>query len=146
MLKTRVQFNLTPEVANLVTPLCPPDLRALTLIPDRAKKPYSVSFSSTSLSTAAQTRFVAFQRPEARPIGSNGAWLHDKAPTAPRADLKASATAPNNKLLVSNLHYEITPKDLTVSNTSPTSPSILTGTHRHKPSLDDRLAHSFVSH
>jgi THO complex subunit 4 len=45
-------------------------------------------------------------------------WLHDKAPGAPRAantangHIKAEASL-NSKLLVSNLHYEITPKDLT---------------------------------
>ncbi|KAG6828701.1 hypothetical protein H0H87_001114, partial [Tephrocybe sp. NHM501043] len=51
---------------------------------------------------------------EPRP-DSDAQWVHDKAPTAPRADLARSppAAAPNSKLLVSNLHYEITPKDLT---------------------------------
>ncbi|KAF9233206.1 hypothetical protein BU15DRAFT_54234 [Melanogaster broomeanus] len=45
-------------------------------------------------------------------------WLHDRAPlsTARGNTATASATAPTNapntKLVVSNLHYEITPKDL----------------------------------
>ncbi|PFH50617.1 hypothetical protein AMATHDRAFT_144697, partial [Amanita thiersii Skay4041] len=43
-----------------------------------------------------------FQRP-AR--GGDGVWLHDKAPAGPAASI-------NNKIVVSNLHYEITPKDL----------------------------------
>ena len=48
--------------------------------------------------------------------------LHDKAPglSAARQNVAASSTAtldvPNTKLLVSNLHYEVTPRDLTVSH------------------------------
>jgi THO complex subunit 4 len=46
-------------------------------------------------------------------------WLHDKAPGAPRAANQAnghskSEASLNSKLIVSNLHYEITPKDLIV--------------------------------
>jgi THO complex subunit 4 len=46
-------------------------------------------------------------------------WLHDKAPGAPRAANQSNGhTKPeaslNSKLLVSNLHYEITTKDLIV--------------------------------
>jgi THO complex subunit 4 len=64
---------------------------------DRAKKPYS--------------------RPEPRAAPSDGMWLHDKAPGAPRAANQSNGhTKPeaslNSKLLVSNLHYEITTKDL----------------------------------
>ena len=54
-----------------------------------------------------------------------GQWLHDKAPTGPakaRNQPSRTPTAPsgpaaanNSVLLVSNLHYEITPKDLIVS-------------------------------
>jgi len=65
---------------------------------DRAKKPYT--------------------RPEPRVAPSDGMWLHDKAPGVPRfANPSNGNTKPepslNSKLLVSNLHYEITPKDLT---------------------------------
>ncbi|EKM58049.1 uncharacterized protein PHACADRAFT_206888 [Phanerochaete carnosa HHB-10118-sp] len=66
---------------------------------DRSKKPYSRSAN--------------------RPRRSDGDWLHDKAPgvaparqSAPTASTAADAS-PNTKLLVSNLHYEVTPKDLT---------------------------------
>lgn len=34
--------------------------------------------------------------------------------TTANVDTGATASEPNTKLLVSNLHYEITPKDLTV--------------------------------
>ncbi|KAI0656879.1 RNA-binding domain-containing protein [Cubamyces menziesii] len=59
-----------------------------------------------------------YSRPAARPRASDGQWLHDKAPGVPRA---VQATAParpatgvtNTRIIVSNLHYEITPKDLT---------------------------------
>jgi hypothetical protein len=49
------------------------------------------------------------QRPQGR--APEGLWVHDKAPIAPAALLAAPG---NTKLLVSNLHYEISPKDLTV--------------------------------
>ncbi|KAH9478311.1 THO complex subunit 4 [Psilocybe cubensis] len=65
-----------------------------------------------------------YSRPAAR---ADGQWLHDKAPTGPAkgrvainrvappptGPAAAAAAGINNKLLVSNLHYEITPKDLT---------------------------------
>ena len=48
-------------------------------------------------------------------------WLHDRAPTGPAKMRNVAIRAPiapvaslNNKLVVSNLHYEITPKDLIV--------------------------------
>ncbi|KAG1823352.1 uncharacterized protein BJ212DRAFT_674273 [Suillus subaureus] len=52
------------------------------------------------------------RKPYARPRGSDGHWVHDRAPLQ-----SAKANAPANtgsatKLIVSNLHYEITPKDL----------------------------------
>ncbi|KAH9947523.1 hypothetical protein B0H21DRAFT_738382 [Amylocystis lapponica] len=63
---------------------------------NRSRKPYSVT---TRLS----------------PRGSDGEWLHDKAPEAPLAmqNTAGASATPNSKLLVSNLHYELTPKDLT---------------------------------
>ncbi|KAI0346142.1 hypothetical protein BDW22DRAFT_1352145 [Trametopsis cervina] len=60
-----------------------------------------------------------YGRPAARPRRSDGDWMHDKAPDSnivvmPRAVTDAAPAAePNSKLMVSNLHYEITPKDLT---------------------------------
>jgi len=64
---------------------------------DRAKKPYN--------------------RPEARTKASDGMWLHDKAPGAPRAAINSNVhkteASLNSKLVVSNLHYEISAKDLT---------------------------------
>ncbi|KAH9056508.1 hypothetical protein EDB87DRAFT_1636455 [Lactarius vividus] len=39
-------------------------------------------------------------------------WVHDRAPGGPRSTADPNA-APSNKLVVSNLHYEIMPKDLT---------------------------------
>jgi len=56
------------------------------------------------------------QRPEPRAAPSDGMWLHDKAPGVPRAanGLAKPEASINSKLLVSNLHYEITPKDLIV--------------------------------
>ncbi|KAI0299073.1 hypothetical protein B0F90DRAFT_1730613, partial [Multifurca ochricompacta] len=39
-------------------------------------------------------------------------WVHDRAPGAPR-------NATHNKLMITNLHYEITPKDLTVCSVHP---------------------------
>jgi THO complex subunit 4 len=42
-------------------------------------------------------------------------WVHDRAPGAPRAATQSSHpnASLSNKLMVTNLHYEITPKDLT---------------------------------
>ena len=63
------------------------------------------------------------QRPTGPRGDVDGQWLHDKAPTGPRAARQniglgvSPATTPNSKLVVSNLHYEITPKDLTVRTT-----------------------------
>ncbi|KIJ62187.1 hypothetical protein HYDPIDRAFT_176708 [Hydnomerulius pinastri MD-312] len=57
-------------------------------------------------------------KPYARPRGSDGPWLHDRAPFASVKGNNAPPAAttvtnvPNTKLVVSNLHYEITPKDL----------------------------------
>jgi THO complex subunit 4 len=63
-----------------------------------------------------------YSRPATR-ANVDGQWLHDKAPTGPaRGGASAfrgagpptgPAASINNKLVVSNLHYEITPKDLT---------------------------------
>ncbi|KJA25502.1 hypothetical protein HYPSUDRAFT_182437 [Hypholoma sublateritium FD-334 SS-4] len=64
------------------------------------------------------------RKPYARPAArgdADGQWVHDKAPTGPRGRTTAPrgsavptgpAAAVNSKLLVSNLHYDVTPKDL----------------------------------
>ncbi|KAI0366815.1 RNA-binding domain-containing protein [Pilatotrama ljubarskyi] len=59
-----------------------------------------------------------YSRPAARPRGSEGQWLHDKAPGVPRAVQATETARPaggvmNTRIIVSNLHYEVTPKDLT---------------------------------
>ena len=85
---------------------------------DRAKKPYNVScqlFLHMSYNIISQSP----QRPEPRVASSDGMWLHDKAPGAPKIANQSNGQAKaenslNSKLIVSNLHYEITPKDLTV--------------------------------
>jgi THO complex subunit 4 len=43
-------------------------------------------------------------------------WVHDRAPGAPRTATQSYElnAQPSSKLIVTNLHYEITPKDLTV--------------------------------
>lgn len=48
-------------------------------------------------------------------------WVHDKAPGATRTATQLSNTnaSLSNKLMVTNLHYEITPKDLTVCSDAP---------------------------
>ncbi|KAI6168421.1 hypothetical protein EDD17DRAFT_1466083 [Pisolithus thermaeus] len=53
------------------------------------------------------------KKPYSRPRRSEGFWLHDRASNKPSntADTSKSA-APNTKLVVSNLHYEITPNNL----------------------------------
>ncbi|KAF5379231.1 hypothetical protein D9615_005863 [Tricholomella constricta] len=65
------------------------------------------------------------RKPYSRPTARgdvDGQWLHDKAPTGPRATdtgrskpaaFPVNAAPVNSKLMVSNLHYDITPKDLT---------------------------------
>ncbi|PIL23496.1 hypothetical protein GSI_14807 [Ganoderma sinense ZZ0214-1] len=55
--------------------------------------------------------------PVARSQGIDGKWLHDKAPGLPRAvqntaAAKASNGITNTRIIVSNLHYEVTPRDL----------------------------------
>ncbi|KAJ7689410.1 hypothetical protein B0H17DRAFT_1202303 [Mycena rosella] len=61
-----------------------------------------------------------YSRPTSRP-STDGQWLHDLAPGAPGARARFAAApgalgspaVPSNRLVVSNLHYEISPKDLT---------------------------------
>ena len=113
----------------LPTPLCSlhcalnPSQMAPTSI-NRAKKPYSVSLCALNVRySIALTRlhFQSQQRPApaARSQGIDGKWLHDKAPGLPRAvqntaAAKASNGITNTRIIVSNLHYEVTPKDLSV--------------------------------
>ncbi|KZT65283.1 hypothetical protein DAEQUDRAFT_532334 [Daedalea quercina L-15889] len=60
-----------------------------------------------------------YSRPTARPRGSDGEWLHDMAPEVRRAVPRSVVKSVNvdtpfgaTKLMVSNLHYELTTKDL----------------------------------
>ncbi|KAG6335124.1 hypothetical protein ID866_3964 [Astraeus odoratus] len=55
------------------------------------------------------------RKPYSRPRRSDGFWLHDQGPPHKRnaaPDSTSPAVVPNTKLIVSNLHYEVTPKDL----------------------------------
>ncbi|KAF9458992.1 hypothetical protein BDZ94DRAFT_1291802 [Collybia nuda] len=70
---------------------------------------------------AERTARKPYNRPSPRG-DADGQWLHDKAPTGPRINANGTgrprhavvpASAINTRLAVSNLHYEITPKDLT---------------------------------
>ncbi|KAK0203573.1 hypothetical protein DFS33DRAFT_1474777 [Desarmillaria ectypa] len=54
------------------------------------------------------------RKPYTRPTNTDGQWLHDKAPGLNGAKrMPTTFATPNSKIVVSNLHYEITPKDLT---------------------------------
>ncbi|KIK46557.1 hypothetical protein CY34DRAFT_800232 [Suillus luteus UH-Slu-Lm8-n1] len=52
------------------------------------------------------------KKPYARPRGSDGHWVHDRAPLQTAKANAPANTSSTTKLIVSNLHYEITPKDL----------------------------------
>ncbi|KAG1747389.1 hypothetical protein EDB19DRAFT_1630881 [Suillus lakei] len=52
------------------------------------------------------------KKPYARPRGSDGHWVHDRAPLRSANANPSANTGSTAKLIVSNLHYEITPKDL----------------------------------
>ncbi|TFL01628.1 hypothetical protein BDV98DRAFT_655962 [Pterulicium gracile] len=63
-----------------------------------------------------------YSRPAPSSAPEDGRWEHDlapgakRAPTGPRnglAGLSKGTHFPNNKIMVSNLHYEVTAKDLT---------------------------------
>ncbi|TFK49118.1 hypothetical protein OE88DRAFT_1646687 [Heliocybe sulcata] len=56
-----------------------------------------------------------YTRPEARARAPEGSWMHDKAPpnvVSRPSNSRSTVEGGQVKLLVSNLHYEITPKDL----------------------------------
>ena len=77
------------------------------------KKPYEVRVVSTGI--LLRNTNVNFQRSGAR--ASDKVWKHDRAPGIPAA-VKATNATPatsNAKLVVSNLHYEVTARDLIVS-------------------------------
>lgn len=62
---------------------------------------------------------MPLQRPARGDV--NGQWLHDKAPGTKNLNDNArrgpsESSEPNSKLIVSNLHYEVTPKDLIVGS------------------------------
>ncbi|PCH35308.1 hypothetical protein WOLCODRAFT_139847 [Wolfiporia cocos MD-104 SS10] len=56
-----------------------------------------------------------YTRPMPRSRASDGQWLHDKAPGASTAVQSGGSTSSSQtaKIIVSNLHYELTTKDLT---------------------------------
>ncbi|KAJ3491297.1 hypothetical protein NLI96_g820 [Meripilus lineatus] len=66
---------------------------------------------------AARNERKPYSRPTSRPKGASGEWLHDRAPGIPAViqtnGAKETSSSSNTKLMVSNLHYEVTPKDLT---------------------------------
>ncbi|KAI5123244.1 hypothetical protein M0805_001333 [Coniferiporia weirii] len=61
-------------------------------------------------------RSKPYDRPQARPHADDGKWLHDMAPGSkvPASVVNSSPRGgpPSNRLIVSNLHYDITAKDL----------------------------------
>ncbi|CCL99601.1 uncharacterized protein FIBRA_01619 [Fibroporia radiculosa] len=70
--------------------------------------------SASWFSQSPKTRHRTDTRPAPRPRGSDGEWLHDRAPIAPEVqNVNGSSTNATPKLIVSNLHYELTTKDLT---------------------------------
>ncbi|KAH7913321.1 hypothetical protein BJ138DRAFT_1002621 [Hygrophoropsis aurantiaca] len=56
------------------------------------------------------------RKPYARPRASDAAWVHDRAPLtsvpAQKHNPVVNGNTLNTRLVVSNLHYEVTPKDL----------------------------------
>lgn len=84
----------------------------------RGRKPYAVS-----LTTASPHVFLMFsQRPPPPDESGDGQWVHDMAPSAnesrkPRPNTSNTGSEPT-RLLVSNLHYEVTQKDLSVCLTT----------------------------
>lgn len=57
------------------------------------------------------------KRPRSR--AGDGKWVHDKAPGMPKSVVNSTRNVPsgpavNTKLVVSNLHYNVTSKDLVV--------------------------------
>ncbi|KAG2117197.1 uncharacterized protein F5147DRAFT_671691 [Suillus discolor] len=52
------------------------------------------------------------KKPYTRSQGSDGHWVHDRAPLQSAKANTPANTGSTTKLIVSNLHYEITPKDL----------------------------------
>lgn len=75
---------------------------------ERQKKPYAVSFYCV-----AGVSCLIHRCPQ-RPRGSDGHWVHDRAPLQTAKANAPANTSSTTKLIVSNLHYEITPKDLVV--------------------------------
>ncbi|EIW78609.1 hypothetical protein CONPUDRAFT_108567 [Coniophora puteana RWD-64-598 SS2] len=51
-------------------------------------------------------------KPYARPRRSDGVWSHDRAALSSGPAARTAGSEPSMKLIVSNLHYEITPKNL----------------------------------
>jgi len=56
-----------------------------------------------------------YNRPSPRPRASDGSWvhdMHDKAPAPQQSTHDAPTQQGNTRVMVTNLHYELTPKDL----------------------------------
>ena len=80
----------------------------------RGRKPYSVSSKNIVLCCL----LMFPQRPPPADESGDGQWVHDMAPGAdegrkPRPNNSNTGNEPT-RLLVSNLHYEVTQKDLSV--------------------------------
>lgn len=68
--------------------------------------------------TYANAEHLFIQRPQARSRADADRWIHDKAPNGARLSPNLSTPAePNSTIIVKNLHYNVTPKDLVVRTT-----------------------------
>lgn len=80
-----------------------------------ARKPYEVC-SPFAIVKVVVLNALLYQRPSSRT--TEGLWVHDKAPGVPSAVLNTASRPTgaiiDTKLVVSNLHYNITIKDLVV--------------------------------
>lgn len=82
----------------------------------RARKPYAVRLIIIMIIVCAL--LMLLQRPPPPDESGDGQWVHDMAPGAdegrkPRPNHSNNGNEPT-RLLVSNLHYEVTQKDLSV--------------------------------
>lgn len=80
----------------------------------RGRKPYAVS----SIEIITSILLMDQQRPPPPDESGDGQWVHDMAPGTdegrqPRPNTSNTGNEPT-RLLVSNLHYEVTQKDLSV--------------------------------
>lgn len=98
--------------SSLLLPLAPPaEQEAPPMAPfERSTKPYSVRRTPSTRNRGSNG--LILQRP------ADGAWqhdLHEKAAPAPhKLPTSNQVQDENNRIMVTNLHYELTPKDLMV--------------------------------